>query len=141
MAVGASVRTLRAFLKDEREAAARYRRALPRLADKAETDELSACLESHERRIATLERRIREMGEEIGAPVADEGADGDGADGIRDGNGISALEESEDRALKHYLDDVGKLDGETRRMVAREILPEQVRTYDCVTDLRLTRLD
>ena len=50
-----------------------------------------------------------------------------------------ALEASEDRGLKHYLDDVCKLDRDTRTLVAREILPEQVRTYDSLTDLKLTR--
>jgi hypothetical protein len=137
MAVEASVRTLRAFLKDEREAAVRYRRALPRFTDRAKTDELNACLASHERRIATLEGWIRRMGAETGDGDEDEDdhEDEDGGDAIR------ALEESEDRSLKHYLDDVGKLDGDTRRLVAREILPEQVRTYDWVNDLRLTRLD
>jgi hypothetical protein len=137
MAVEASVRTLRAFLKDEREAAARYRRALPRFTDRVQTDELNACLASHERRIATLEGWIRRMGGggvQTGDEDEDEGED-EGGDSIR------ALEESEDRSLKHYLDDVGKLDGDTRRLVAREILPEQVRTYDWVNDLRLNRLD
>jgi hypothetical protein len=136
MAVEASVRTLRAFLRDEREAAARYRRALPRLSDQVETDELNACLASHERRIARLEGWIQQMGE---TAEADEDDDDETEDENRDA--ILALEESEDRALKHYLDDVGKLDGDSRRLVAREILPEQVRTYDWVNDLRLARLD
>ena len=52
---------------------------------------------------------------------------------------IRALEASEDRGLKHYLDDVCKLDHDTRNLVAREILPEQVRTYDSLSDLKLTR--
>ena len=43
---------------------------------------------------------------------------------------LAALEEGEDTGLKHYLDDVGKLDRDTRRLVARDILPEQVRTHD-----------
>ena len=62
------------------------------------------------------------------------GVGGDAADAA-----ITALEASEDRGLKHYLDDVCKLDRDTRSLVAREILPEQVRTYDSLTDLKLTR--
>jgi len=135
MGSGASVQTLREFLKDERESAARYRRALPRLTDRAETDELNACLASHERRIVTLEGWIRARGEAIA-----DGDEDDDQDDDQDGDVIGALEESEDRSLKHYLDDVGKLDGDTRRLVAKEILPEQVRTYDSVNDLRLTHL-
>jgi len=134
MASGGSVQTLRAFLRDERAAAARYRRALPRFTDQVETDELNACLASHERRIATLESRIREMGAEIDDDDDDQDDDGD------PGDAIGGLEESEDRALKHYLDDVSKLDVDTRRLIAREVLPEQVRTYDSVFDLRLSHL-
>jgi hypothetical protein len=137
MAVEASVRTLRAFLKDEREAASRYRRALPRFTNPEEADELNACLASHERRIARLEGWIQQIGERIDDGDEDE-AQPEDEDG---GDAIGALEESEDRALKHYLDDVAKLDGDSRRLVAREILPEQVRTYDWVNDLRLARLD
>ena len=137
MAGGASVQTLRAFLRDERAAAARYRRALPLFADRVETDELSACLASHERRITTLEGRIREMGAAPEIEDEDEDEDGDG-----DGDEvIGKLEESEDRALKHYLDDVCKLDGDTRRLIAREVLPEQVRTYDSLADLRLSHFE
>ncbi len=125
-----SVQTLRSFLRDERTAAARYRRALAQFAGGAEADELSACLASHERRIETIERRIREMG-------ADPGRDDDQDEDDQQEEVIAELEASEDRALKHYLDDVCKLDGETRRLIAREVLPEQVRTYDSVSDLRL----
>ena len=134
----ASLQTLRSFLQDERAATVRYRRALAQFSDRAETDELNACLESHERRIERIERRIREMGAdpqlEHGPPAVEEGWSGDGPSGV-----MAVLEESEDRALKHYLDDVCKLDGDTRRLIAREVLPEQVRTYDSLTDLRLAR--
>ena len=137
MAGGASVQTLRSFLRDERAAAARYRRALPVFGDGAEADELKACLASHERRIDTLEGRIRQMGAdpEIEDEDEDEDEDGDGEEVI------GRLEESEDRALKHYLDDVCKLDVDTRQLIAREVLPEQVRTYDSLADLRLLHLD
>ncbi|HSS40065.1 MAG TPA: hypothetical protein VLT58_14960 [Polyangia bacterium] len=137
MAGGASVQTLRSFLRDERAAAAGYRRALPLFVDQAETDELTACLASHERRIATLEGRIREMGADPEIEDQDEDGDGDG-----DGDElIGRLEEREDRALKHYLDDVCKLDVDTRRLIAREVLPEQVRTYDSLADMRLLHHD
>lgn len=146
MGVEASIRTLIAFLHDELATVASYRRALPGFAEAPDGDELRACLASHERRIATLEQRIRFLG---GDPNDEEENDdasvtaasppglavgGDAADAA-----ITALEASEDRGLKHYLDDVCKLDRDTRSLVAREILPEQVRTYDSLTDLKLTR--
>jgi hypothetical protein len=141
----ASIRTLIAFLRDELATVASYRRVIPGFAEAPDGDELRACLASHERRIATLEQRIRFLG---GDPNEQEEEDddlettpspglsvgGDAADAA-----ITALEASEDRGLKHYLDDVCKLDRDTRSLVAREILPEQVRTYDSLTDLKLTR--
>jgi hypothetical protein len=145
----ASIRTLIAFLRDEVATVASYRRALPGFAEAPDGEELRACLASHERRIATLEQRIRFLGgdpndhEEEGGedddasvppPVPGLSVGGDAGDAA-----ISALEASEDRGLKHYLDDVCKLDRDTRSLVAREILPEQVRTYDSLTDLKLTR--
>jgi hypothetical protein len=133
MAGGASVQTLRSFLRDERAAAARYRWALPLFTDRSETDELKACLASHERRIETLQDRIRQMGADPRIEDRDEDGDGDG-----DGDdAIGVLEESEDRGLRHYLEGVCRLDLDTRRLIAREVLPEQVRTYDSLADLRL----
>ena len=152
MGVEASIRTLTAFLHDELATVASYRRALPGFAEVPDGHELRACLASHERRIATLERRIRFLGgdpderqkaEEEETEFDDAamttrstgvGVGGDAADAA-----IRALEASEDRGLKHYLDEVCKLDRDTRSLVAREILPEQVRTYDSLTDLKLTR--
>src|SRR5215831_6292480 len=139
MGEAASIRTLIAFLHDELATVASYRRALPRFADAPDAEELRACLASHERRIATLEQRIRFLGgdpyeEEEETPAVAPPALGAGGD-----DAIDALEASEDRGLKHYLDDVCKLDRDTRTLVAREILPEQVRTYDSLADLKLTR--
>ncbi|HSY39443.1 MAG TPA: hypothetical protein VLA79_07940 [Polyangia bacterium] len=143
----ASIRTLIAFLHDELATVASYRRALPGFAEAPDGDELRACLASHERRIATLEQRIRflggdpneQNGEEEGDDVVTTHAPGLGVGGDAADAAITALEASEDRGLKHYLDDVCKLDRDTRSLVAREILPEQVRTYDSLTDLKLTR--
>jgi hypothetical protein len=134
MSGAASVQTLIGFLRDELTAAESYRRALPRFEDAPDGEELRACLASHERRITTLEQRIRDLG-------GDPGGEGSAAVELPliGDDAISALEEREDRGLKHYLDDVCKLDRDTRRLVAREILPEQVRTYDSLSDLKLTR--
>ncbi len=140
----ASIRTLIAFLREELATVASYRRALPRFAEAPDGDELRACLASHERRIATLEQRIRFLGgdpneQEDDEPSVTVSAPGLGVGGDAADAAITALEASEDRGLKHYLDDVCKLDRDTRSLVAREILPEQVRTYDSLADLKLTR--
>jgi hypothetical protein len=140
----ASIRTLIAFLREELATVGSYRRALPRFAEAPDGDELRACLASHERRIETLERRIRFLGGDPNAKEDDQVAPAVSIPGLGSGDeaadaAIAALEASEDRGLKHYLDDVCKLDRDTRSLVAREILPEQVRTYDSLTDLKLTR--
>lgn len=140
----ASIRTLIAFLHDELATVASYRRALPGFAEAPDGDELRACLASHERRISTLEQRIRFLGGDPNEESDEEDSGTAASAGLTMGNNagdaaIMALEASEDRGLKHYLDDVCKLDRDTRTLVAREILPEQVRTYDSLTDLKLTR--
>jgi hypothetical protein len=137
----ASIKTLIEFLHEELAAVASYRRALPSFsgaADAADAEELQANLASHERRIATLAQRIRFLGGDPNAP-AELDEDPEDEDGAGGDAAIDALEASEDRGLKHYLDDVCKLDRDTRTLVAREILPEQVRTYDSLADLKLTR--
>ena len=138
MAEEASIQTLMAFLHEELAAVAGYQRALPRFADADDAEELRACLASHERRIAMLEQRIRFLG---GDPhEQDEDVAGDEvsrAAPAGDDAAIAALEASEDRGLKHYLDDVCKLDRETRKQIEREVLPEQVRTHDSLSDLKL----
>ena len=140
----ASIRTLIAFLHDELATVASYRRALPGFAEAPDGDELRACLASHERRIATLEQRIRFLGGDPNEEADEEDSGTAASAGLSVENdpadaAIMALEASEDRGLKHYLDDVCKLDRDTRTLVAREILPEQVRTYDSLTDLKLIR--
>ncbi len=110
----ASIRTLIAFLREELATVVGYRRALSRFSDVADADELRACLASHERRIATLEQRIRFLGGDPDAE-SDEAESFDApALGVGGDAAIAALEESEDRGLKHYLDDVCKLDRDTR---------------------------
>lgn len=138
-----SVDTMNELLRGELEAVECYERALGRIAGCAEEGELRDCLISHRRRVAALRRRIIELG---GTPAVQSGAWGAFAqlfDGERaafgDDVAIAVLEEGEDRGLKHYLDAVGKLDRDTRRLVAKEILPEQVRTHDSLSDLKLAR--
>ena len=138
---GASIRTLNSFLRGEIAAVASYRWALAHVVDRRTEAELRACLASHERRVARLRRRITDLG---GAPAEGPGlwAAFAGAAGTREGApgdaaAIAALEEGEDRGLERYLHDVGKLDQDSRRIVGREILPEQVRTHDWLSDLKL----
>jgi demethoxyubiquinone hydroxylase (CLK1/Coq7/Cat5 family) len=141
--VDATVDTMNELLRGELAAVESYQRALAALESHEAEEELRDCLISHQRRVAALRRRIGELG---GAPATTSGAWGAfarlfeaGAAALGDDAAIAALEEGEDRGLKQYLDAVGKLDRDTRRLVAKEILPEQVRTHDSLSDLKLSR--
>lgn len=141
MAQHDSIRTLNSFLRGEMAAVETYRRALAQLERHDNEDELRSCLASHERRVTMLRRRILDQG---GTPTESSGPWGAfarlfeaGAAVFGDADAIAALEEGEDWGLKQYLDDVGKLDQVNRRLVAKEILPEQVRTHDSLSDLKL----
>jgi hypothetical protein len=134
-----SIETLNSFLRCEMAAVATYRQALGRLENRDTETELRACLASHERRVDALRRQVLALG---GAPTDDCGPWGGGGDGDGEATGddaaIALLEEGEDHGLQHYLEDVGKLDRDTRRQIEREILPEQIRTHDSLSDLKLT---
>jgi hypothetical protein len=136
-----SIDTLNAFLRDEMDAVETYRHALWCLASGDNLARLAACLASHERRVESLRGWIEALG---GRPVADAALwesfarlfhSGGGA--LGDEAAIAALEEGEDHGLKLYLDDVCKLDRETRRQIERDVLPEQIRTHDSLSDLKL----
>jgi len=131
-----SLPTLNTFLRGEIAAVETYRRALTRLEGRDEVDDLRACLASHERRVEQLRDRVEDLGgvpANVPAPEAMvlEGEE----EGAGDDETIARLEQGEDRGLKLYLDDVAKLDADSRRLVARDILPEQVRTHDFVAEL------
>jgi hypothetical protein len=141
-----TVETLNSFLRDEIAAVEAYKQAMQRLGWSDSADELNACLLSHQRRVATLRDQILQLG---GSPARTSGAWGafhglfggvEAAGAVAEGDAatISALEEGEDHGLKLYLDDVSKLDQESRKRIEREVLPEQIRTHDSLSDLRLT---
>ena len=136
-----SVQTLNSFLRGEIAAVETYRRALGSLTCRGRVEDLRDCLASHERRMERLRRRIVDLG---GVPSESSGPwDGFArlcageCDAGDEDAALAALEEGEDTGLKHYLDDVGKLDRDSRRFVASDILPEQVRTHDSLSDLKL----
>jgi hypothetical protein len=142
MSLELSINTLNSFLRDEIAAVEIYRQALRRLQSEESIDEVRACMRSHEKRVATLSLQVRQLG---GAPAqrptvwdAFAGLLDPEALGTNDGAAIAALEETEDHGLKLYLDDVSKLDRESRKLIEREVLPEQMRTHDSLSDLKLT---
>jgi len=134
-----SLSTLNTFLRGEIAAVQTYARTLKRMGGHACCGDLGQCLASHERRVALLRRRIIDLG---GVPEQTPGAwdpfprhGESGSVPLRDDVVIAALEEGEDRGLKLYLDAVGKLDRDTRRLIGDRVLPEQVWTHDSLSDL------
>jgi hypothetical protein len=137
-----SIQTLNSFLRGEISAVETYKQALSRLHGNENEPELQACLASHQRRVESLRRQITGLGGEASESSGPWGAfarlfEGSAA-ALGEAAAIAALEEGEDHGLKQYLEDVGKLDRETRKLVEREILPEQVRTHDSLSDLKLS---
>jgi hypothetical protein len=134
-----SLSTLNTFLRGEIAAVQTYARTLARLGGHACCGDLGQCLASHERRVALLRRRIIDLG---GVPAQTPGGwdpfprhGVSGSVPLRDDAVIAALEEGEDRGLKLYLDAVGKLDRDTRRLIGDCVLPEQMWTHDSLSDL------
>jgi hypothetical protein len=136
-----SIQTLNAFLRGEIAAVATYRHALHRLERREREPHLRACMASHERRVQALRRQVRNLG---GHPAETSGPWGafarlvdDASLNIGDDDAISLLEEGEDHGLKVYLDEVCKLDPDTRRQIELDVLPEQIWTHDSLSELKL----
>jgi hypothetical protein len=137
-----SLTTLNTFLRGEMAAVQTYTRTLARLGGHACCGDLGQCKASHERRVALLQRCIIDLG---GVPAQAPSPwdpfwrhSESGSVPLRDDAVIAALEEGEDRGLKLYLDAVGKLDRDTRRLIGDCVLPEQVWTHDSLSDLNST---
>jgi len=136
-----SIQTLNSFLRGEISAVETYREALARLASHDKEQALRACLASHERRVEVLRGQIRGLGGEPVAAAREPGPFarlGEGSAVLLDSDVVSLLEEGEDQGLELYLEDVGKLDHETRKQIERDILPEQIWTHDWMSELKLT---
>ena len=59
-----------------------------------------------------------------------------GADILGEKIAIAALEEGEDHGRDDYKRDVAKLDGESRRIIETQVLPEQERTHHTLSTLK-----
>ena len=133
-----SNKALQRLLHGEGAAAEAYERAIQRLGESAPT-ELSTCLQSHQQRVEKLTVHIFELGEK---PEDCSGVWGTFVKLIESGAAllgkravIGSLEEGEDHGLAEYRLQVDELSPESRRFAEAELLPEQVRTHDLMSDL------
>ncbi len=108
-----------------------YRQALAELADEELKSALEDCVRSHEDRVARLREHVEALG---GIPVADAGpwdasaklvprVPAASAEDV-----LAALEATEELGLADYERDALQLEGDSRRLVIEELLPEQQRT-------------
>ena len=136
----ATVDTLNGFLRGEISAVETYRQALDKLQTSPSRVQLEQCRRSHEQRVERLRREVLRLG---GKPEEGSGAWGafaslveGSAKVLGDKAAISALEAGEDRGLKLYRDEIGKLDATARAVIESEVLPEQERTHQSLSTLK-----
>lgn len=130
-----SIDILNDFLREERAAVARYQQVLETVGQSFLRGQLVDCYRSHQQRVMKLVERIRSLGghPSIARPRGQRAAVTPGDDRW----GIVALEANEDYGLQLYLDHISRLDPTSRRMLEQEVLPEQIRTHQSVSELRL----
>jgi uncharacterized protein (TIGR02284 family) len=135
-----AIDVLNSYLRGELSAVETYRQALDRIDDpflQASLHELSL---SHAQRVSLLRSRISLLG---GEPEQSSGAWGGFAKVIEGGAkvfgvkaALAALEEGEDHGLRMYRDDLDELDASMQAFVLNELLPEQQRSHDEMSNLK-----
>lgn len=135
-----TVDTLNGFLRGEISAVETYRQALDKLQSSPSRVQLEQCRRSHEERVERLKQEVVRAG---GKPEEGSGAWGAFAQVVEgsakmlgEKAAIAALEEGEDRGLKLYRDDIGKLDATARSVIESEVLPAQERTHRSLSTLK-----
>ncbi len=122
---------MNALLRAEIAAVGAYRQAIAELHDDDLKAALEGCVRSHETRVSRLRDHVEQLG---GVPVTDAGPWDPRAKLVPRpppaGNDdvLAALEATEELGLADYERDAQQLDGDSRRLVLEELLPEQQRT-------------
>ncbi|MCP3060405.1 PA2169 family four-helix-bundle protein [Myxococcus sp. K38C18041901] len=139
---GKDVETLNSFLRGEISAVETYRQAMGHIEHDVRRRTLEECLKDHEQRVEALKERIRQLD---GEPAEGSGVWGifakvvqGGADLLGEDKAISALEEGEDKGLRDYEQNAGKVHGDLRRFVRMELLPKQKSTHKKLSHLKHT---
>ena len=140
MGTKSTVDQLNSLLRDELISIDTYQQALAGRSAFSGKTELSQCQVSHEKRADILREQIVLQG---GKPIETSGVRGavakvieGSAVAMSEDAAIRALEQWEDKGLKDYVARSEHLEGEARRVVATELLPEQVKTHRVLADLK-----
>ena len=131
---------LNSFLRGEISAVETYRQALEKLTTSAHRPTLEECHRSHEYRVQLLRQEIRRRG---GTPAESSGPWGAFAKLVEGGAklfgekaAIAALEEGEDHGRDDYKRDLKDLDAQGRSFVEQNLLSEQLRTHQAMSNLK-----
>jgi uncharacterized protein (TIGR02284 family) len=137
-----NVDILNEMLRGELSAVETYDQALQKLKDDAVASQLTDCRASHQERVTLLQREVTRLG---GSPSDSSGSWGTfaklvegSAKAFGKAAAIAALEEGEDHGLKQYRDDLPKLDGNTRSILEKQLLPKQEQTHRAMSTLKKT---
>jgi uncharacterized protein (TIGR02284 family) len=132
---------LNSFRRGELAAVETYDQALEKLGREPRVAPvLRDCRDSHQERAAMLRREIEKMG---GKAANDSGAWGSFAQMVEGSAkplgkkaAIAALEEGEDHGRDDYRSDLDELSPDVREFVQNQLLPEQLRTHQALSDLK-----
>ncbi len=125
---------LASFCRGELSAVETYRQAMRVTQQSWVLTQLRANLASHEERARLLQQRILELGGDAPDTSGPWGAFATAVQGvasaINERAALSILEEGERHGLADYRADLGKVDGESLRMLENRIIPQQSQTHD-----------
>jgi hypothetical protein len=135
-----NLEVLKDLCKEEIAAARTYEKALSLPVLARHSDVLERCHASHQHRAAELGRRITTLGIE---PPSAPGVWGSllptlatAAAAMSEKLAISLLEESEDRALRRYRDQLQQLDPVNRAFLIERIVPAQDASHAAISELK-----
>jgi hypothetical protein len=134
------VEVLKDLCKEEIAAAQTYEKALSLPALTRHSDVLERCYASHHNRVAELGQHITTLG---AAPPNAPGVWGSliptlatAAAALSESLALSLLEESEDRGVRRYRDQLGKLDPINRAFLLERIVPAQDASHAAISALK-----
>jgi uncharacterized protein (TIGR02284 family) len=135
-----TISLLNDYLRGELSAVETYRQAVEKIHDDFLRASLTELSQSHQQRVTLLRARVSQFG---GEPATSSGAWGGFAKVVEQGAkvfgvkaALAALEEGEDHGLRMYRDDLDKLDPSVQAFVLNELLPEQQRSHDQMSNLK-----
>lgn len=138
-----TIDALTGFCKRELAAVESYRTALESPALRVHTNALGTCLRSHEQRAEFFKSRIRALHAEPPSSAGVLGAFGkfmeSAAAAIGRRMALAALEEAEDRLVRHYQAHLLDVDPESQELMQAQVIPAQFETHRLLCELARQR--